>query len=360
MGGELTPARELVVKQRLTVQVYGLSRHLVVHRPACRCDLRQAMRRPLRHIEAATLVDVLTEVWPEEVHRAARENLEWSAHIASLVQRTSLGRCNPFITIDPVHRTLMRQEPPVAQIGVTVCPDATGKQMVHDPDCEHAARVRAVKQRTASTFLVASLYELVPLVLPGFPGPVEETAESEFEIKDCVRNLPVKPPTPVSLATKLAVARKRAYSALVALYSTAHTIDGQRARDAAMRLEQRNATESERRRQGANLRVHDVLEHLVAASEAAAWLGVRQSAEDFDGWDELDDQGKADRWVKAALDARERYRVQDEAGTEEGGSSMGRAFRDAEREGVRAFRAHVSQALHEVDELRRKAADAAG
>lgn len=359
MAGELSPASELVVKQRLMVEVYGLARFLVIHRPACRCTLLRLPSRRHRHLEAATLLDVLTQVWPEDFRSAATAHLEWDAHVRSLITRTALGRCHPYLHIDPTYRPLMK-EPPVPEFAVLVAPDATGKQMVHDPDCDHAARKRALAQKTAVTFLVGSLHELVPLALPGFPGPVEETAESEFEIKECIRHLPVKAPTPVSLATKLQVARKRAYSALVALYSTAHTVDAERARGAAQRLEQRVASTSERRRQNANLRVSDVWEHLVTASEAACWLAVRQEAEDFPGWAELDDQGKADRWVKAALGARHRYRRQEEAGLEQGGTTMGRAFKEAELEGVRQFRAQVNNALHEVDELRRKAADAAG
>lgn len=357
MSGELTPARELVVKQRVMVEVWGLSRFLVVHRPACMCTLLHIQSRTRRWLEAASLADLVSQVWGGELYAGG----DHAAALRRLVQRTALGRCNPYLHIDPVHRVLMRQEPPVADIAVLVAPDATGKQMVHDPHCEHAARLRATKQGTGTVFVVDSLHALVPLALPNFPGPVEETAASEFEVKECVRNLPTQPPTPVSLATKLAVARKRAYSALVALYSTAHTIDAERARGAAQRLEQRVASTSERRRQNANLRVSDVWEHLVAASEAACWLAVRQEAEtDFPGWGELDDQGKADRWVKAALGARERYRRQEEAGLEQGGTEMGRAFAAAEAAGRLAFRAQVNNALHEVDELRRKAMDAAG
>lgn len=347
---------------RVTVEEYRLGRFMVIHAQHCRCPIYPVpLSRRLHHLEAAALPQVLLDVWSEEFLREGT----YAEHLRHLAARACLGACKPPLIIPPALAPLMRQEPPVPEIAVMVCPDATGKHIVHDPHCDHAARVRASKDGSGTVLVTDSLHSLVPVVLPGFPGRVEDVAASEFEVRDCARTLPVAPPVPVSLATKLAVARRRAYSALVALYSTALAIDAERARGAAMRLEQRNASTSARRRQGANLRVHDVWEHLVAASEAACWVGVRASAEEPDAagagyWEALDDQGKADRWVKVALDARERYRLQDERGREDGGTVMGRAFAEAEAAGRLAFRQQVSQALTEVDELRRKAADAAG
>lgn len=371
MSGELNEDRgidALLARARLaqpvdvTVVVYRLSRLAVIHDRRCSCRIYPVPAgRQVQYRTATSLPALLMDVWPDDFLMEGG----YEATVRAQARRACLAPCQPPIIIPPTLRPLMRQEPPLPEIHVMVCPDATGKQIVHDPHCDHAARQRASKEKTGSAFLVTSLHALVPLALPNFPGNVEEVAASEFEVRDCVRNLPTTDPTPVPLATKLAVARKRAYSALVALYTTAQTIDGERARGAAQRLEQRLATTSERRRQGANLRVPDVWEHLVAASEAACWAGVRQSAEDPDAagpgyWQSLDDQGKADRWVKAALEARERYRVQEERGREDGGTVMGRAFAEAEAAGRLAFRQQVSQALTEVDELRRRAADAAG
>lgn len=366
MGGELNDGSRveamlsrarLAQPVRVTVEEYRLSHFMVIHAATCRCGIYPVPRsRRVVQVEVAALPELLLEVWPHEFLGESG----YDATVRRLATRTRLGDCQPRLIIPPALAPLMRQESPVAEISVMVCPDATGKQIVHDPYCEHTARVRASRTGSGTQFVVDSLHALVPLVLPGFPGPVEEVAASEFEVKDCVRNLPTAAPVPVSMATKLQVARRRAYSALVALYSTAHTVDAERARGAAQRLEQRLASTSERRRQGANLMVHDVWQHLVAASEAACWLAVRQDAEGIDGWEELDDQGKADRWVKAALGTRERYRKQEESGLEDGGTVMGHAFAEAAREGVRQFRRQANDALHEVDELRRKAADAAG
>lgn len=371
MGGELNePSRvdALLARARLaqplnvTVVVYRLSRFAVIHERACSCRIYPVpLSRQVRYLTATSLQGLLPELWPEDF--LGEDGYDTT--VRALARRVCLGACQPPLIIPATLRPLMRQEPPVPETHVLVCPDATGKQIVHDPFCDHAARLRASKEGTSSAFLVTSLHALVPLVLPNFPGTVEDVAASEFEVRECVRNLPTTDPTPVPLATKLQVARKRAYSALVALYTTAQTIDGERARGAAQRLEQRLATTSERRRQSADLRVPDVWEHLVASSEAACWVEVRRSAEEPDAaeagyWDTLDDQGKADRWVKAALDARERYRLQEERGREDGGTVMGKAFAEAEAAGRLAFRQQVSQALNEVDELRRKAADAAG
>ena len=345
---------------RVVVEEYRLGRFMVIHASACRCPIHPARRsRRLHYLETRSLPEVLLEVWPHDFLGPQG----YDATLRTLASRSCLGACQPQLIVPPTLAPLMRQEPPVAEIPVMVCPDATGKQIVHAPHCQHAARLRASKDGTGKEFCVDSLHTLVPLVLPDFPGGVDTAADSEFEVRDCVRNLPTVPPTPVPLATKLQVARKRAYSALVALYSTAQTVDAERARDAHMRLEQRVAA-PERRRASANLQVHDVRDHLVAASEAAAWLGVRREAEEPDAapglWETLDDQGKADRWVKAAMRARAMYRNRREGGAEQGGTDMGKAFKDAAETGVTQFLNAVNQALHEVDDLREKAADAAG
>jgi hypothetical protein len=363
MSDELNPKAEAMLARarlahpmQITVEEYTLSRLVVIHARACDCPLYPVRpSRRLRYLKMAALPELLLEVWPDEFLR----DDGYESVIRHLARRACLAPCNPALIIPPALAPLMRQEPPVADIAVSVFPDATGKQMVHDPHCDHPSRKRATTTATATHFLVDSLHTLIPLVLPGFPGEIRDVADSEFEIAPCVRNLPTTAPTPVPMATRLAVARKRAYRALVALHSTAQTHDAERAREAWQRLEQRMHMKGERRAL-ISLTVHDLFGHLVASSEATCWVGVREEAQDVPSWDALDDQDKADRWVKAALAARDRHRLREERQQEDGGTVMGRAFADAEETGRRAFRRAVSQALTEVDELRRKAADAAG
>lgn len=328
----------------LTIQQYGMSRHLVIHRRLCDCAMSQVMPRPLRHMTATTLADVLEQVWPHEAPR-------------DLVSRVCLGRCDPPLHIPPLFRTLMRQEPPMPVIAVLVCPDATGKQIVHDPHCDHPARLRATDNGTGTVHLVSSLHALVPLVLPEWPGSVEDAAASEFEIKGCVRNLPTAEPTPVSMATKLQTARKRAYSALVHLCNASMALNMHQTREVHRLLEHRLSTLAEQH-VSASITSGDIWEHLAVASECAAWVRVREDA--TRGFPEdASAQEIADRWVKAATRQCVALRKLNEK-PERGGTEMGRAFAEAEAEGRRRFLVGVGDALCEVDALREKAADQAG
>lgn len=353
MQGELTgpdpfdrPADRDAPLVAVVVYEYRLSRYLVVHRRWCPCERETPYRPRHRSVSARDLRHLLEQVWPHDTPPgfATRD----------LARRCGIAACAPPLPIHPWHRTLMKEHNTMEKVLVLVCPDATGKFIVHSTTCGHAARLRAAKNGTGITAHVASLPELVVAVCPpeklAGEGRIEETMEQDFEVRDCTP-LPVEEvhdEDPPEVRAQRAVLR--AYSALVALATTAATVDNERARDASKRLEQRHATTSVARRASANLSTGDVREHLIASSECAAWVSVRAAAEDELPAD-ASDLDKAKRWVATARAMVHRFEKQWKCGRDEGGTAMGRAFLEAEEEGRLRFIRHAEDALHEVTEL---------
>lgn len=327
----------------VSVEEYGLSRFLVIHRRWCACARdRASPARRWHHLQVHDLRDLLQQVWPHDAPPgfATRD----------LARRCAVAACAPPLPIHPYHRTLMKEHNTMGKIPVLACPDATGKFIVHDPACGHAARIRAAKNGTGQHRTVASLVDLVRDLYPATTleqEGLDMVMDQDFEIRDCTP-LPVEPLSddePLDKQVERAVLR--AYSALVALHTTAGTVDAERARDAARRLEQRLASTSLIHRPAANLTITDVRDHLVASSECTAWAGVRQAAEDGLP-DDANDLERAKRWVATARAMVVRLERQWRNGMEEGGTAMGRAFHEAEVEGRRRFVTRADDALHEV------------
>lgn len=338
-----TPNPNVPVLIEVRVQLYGMSRHAVLHRPPwCGCDRRQVYPRPWRTLQVRNLADLASTLWPHD----------WELPLREIAHRFSLGRCDPRLPIPPHIRTLMRQEPPVPYIETLVVQDATGKHIVHDPACDCIGGIRARKTNTGTAYQVHSLSELVPLVFPAAiasgRATVDDLMASEFEVKKCISSLPLKAPEPEPYETRLETAVLRAYSALVALATTADTIDAEKTRDAHYMLEQRVQAASEGRRRPPGLLAHQLEAHLAASSEAAAWTTVRGDvAERVDG--QASDADKGEAWVVCAQRVRARFRRGLETPREEPGDPVARAFAHGEHTGRLRFLRNVGDALHEVE-----------
>jgi len=330
----------------VSAEEYRLSRYLVLHRRWCPCTRERhgPSRRWHYALEARDLRDLLTQVWPHDTPPGFA--------VRDLAGRVALAACRPLLPIHPYHRTLMKEQNTMEKVPVLACPDATGKFIVHDPACGHAARLRAAKNGTGQHRTVASLPELVRDLYPAKTLEAEGldmVMERDFEVRDCTP-LPVEEPAEESFEDRAGKAVLASYSALVALATTAATVDSERARDATQRLEQRHATTSLTRRPSANLTTGDVRTHLVASSECAAWVGVQVGAE-VDLPQDATDMDKAKRWVATARAMVRRFDEQWRNAMEEGGTSMGRAFKEAEEEGRRRFVNHATDALQPVADL---------
>lgn len=336
------PNPNVPVLVEVRVQLYSMSRHAVLHRPPwCDCDRRQVYPQPWRTYQVKSLSDLAVTLWPHD----------WELPLRKIAHRFSLGRCDPRLPIPPAIRTLMRQEPPVPYIEALVVQDATGKHTVHDPYCDCIAGVRARKTHTGTVYQTNSVAELAVMVFPAAVASgratVEDLVEAEFEVKKCI-TIPRKAPTPEPYETRLATAVLRAYSALVALATTADTIDAEKTRDAHHTLEQRVQAANEGRRRPPGLLAHQVEAHLAASSEAAAWTTVRGDVADRVD-DQASDADKAEAWVVCAQRLRNRFRRELETPREEPGEAVARAFAHGEHTGRLRFLRNVGDALHEVD-----------
>lgn len=334
----------------VVVEELRLSRFLIIHRRWCPCDWRHhTLARARRPAEVRDLRHLLEVMWPHDAVPgfATRD----------LARRCALAACSPPLPIHPWHRTLMKEHNTMTLVSVLACPDATGKFIVHDPTCGHAARIRAAKDGTGQHHRVACLPDLVRAMYPAEAlegaGSLAEIMEANYEIRDCTP-LPVdEPDEPETFEKKAGAAVLRAYEALKALHATALDTDEQRAHEAARRLEQRFALTPARRTSG-NLRMDDVRGHLAASSECAAWIGVQAGAAEELAPD-ASELEKAKRWVATARAMVRRFEAEVWLDAEEeGGTAMGRAFARAEQQGRRRFVRHVSDALHEVTELMEK------
>lgn len=333
----------------VVVQEYRMSRYLVLHRRWCPCERETQYRPRHRSVSARDLRHLLEQVWPHDAPPGFSTR--------DLARRCGIAACGPPLPIHPWHRTLMKEHNTMTTVDVLVCPDATGKFIVHDATCGHVPRLRASKDGSGQRHMVASLPDLVramyaPETLEG-TGNLEQIMESDYEVRDCTP-LPVEEQAePETFEEKAGAAVLRADRALVALYSHAITIDEERARACTQRLEQRHATTTVKRRPSANLTASDVREHLAASAECAAWVGVCMGAEEGMAAD-ASDMEKAKRWVATARAMVKRFENQWRHGGDEGGTAMGRAFAQAEEEGRRRFVLHATDALHEVAELMEK------
>jgi hypothetical protein len=330
----------------VSAEEYRLTRYLVLHRRWCPCTRKQPgpPRRWHHALGARDLRHLLEQVWPHDTPPGFA--------VRDLAGRVALAACRPLLPIHPYHRTLMKEQNTMDKVTVLACPDATGKFIVHDPACGHPARLRAAKNGTGQHRTVASLPELVRDLYPANTLEAEGLdviVERDFEVRDCTP-LPVEEPAEESFEDRVAKAVLASYSALVALATTADTVDGLCARELTLRLEQRHATTSVARRASANLTTGDVRAHLVASSECAAWVGVRAGAE-VDLPQDATDMDRAKRWVATARAMVRRFDEQWRRSMEDGGTAMGRAFKEAEEEGRRRFVNHATDALQPVADL---------
>lgn len=338
MNGNPTAPAPMEVR----VQLYGISRHAVLHRPSwCGCDPRQAYPQPWRTLHVRGLSDLASTLWPDD----------WEQPLREIAHRFSLGRCEPSLPIPPHIRTLIRQEPPMPQINALVVQDATGKHVVHEPGCQCIGGIRARNTGIGTVYLVESVTELASMVFPAAiasgRASVEDVAGSEFEVKKCI-TIPHKAPTPVPHQTKLATAVLRAYEALLALAEAADTIDAEKTRDAHHTLEQRVRATDEGNRRPPGLLPHHLAAHLAASSEAAAWATVRGEVA---AWmdDDAPEEDKAEAWVVCAQRLRTRFRRGLETPHGEPGDPVARAFAHGEHTGRLRFLRGVGDALREVE-----------
>lgn len=157
-------------------------------------------------------------------------------------------------------------------------------------------------------------------------------------------------PVPPTWEQCMAAAQARAYSELVALHTSAVTIDAERARDLHAWMGKRVAAEPEERFRF-TLRTDDVRQHLAAASEAALWGAVAYMASERYGLDPSD-ADKAAGWVYAAEQELRRQRRDLEIEEGDAADAMTRAFMRSDHVGTLRFIRHVTGALHEVARLR--------
>lgn len=338
----------------VVVEELRLSRFLIIHRRWCPCAWEPHTAARARHpLQVRDLRHLLEVVWP---HHAVP-----GFATRDLAGRCALAACRPPLPIHPWHRTLMKEHNTMNAMPVLVCPDATGKFVVHDPACGHGARMRAAKDGSGQRHTVASLPDLVramhaPETLAG-EGALEQIMESEYEVRDCTP-LPVENPAEEKTPQEahqdtMGWAVLRAYNALTSLYATAVAVDSQRARDAAQRLEQRLATTAPRRRPAGNLTPYDIHQHWAASTECGAWVAVKAGAEEQLA-QQASDMDRAKLWVATARAMVKRFETQWRHGGDEGGTAIQRAKREAEEEGRRQFVVRVTDALHEVAELMEK------
>lgn len=331
------------------VEVYGLSRYAVLHRDWCYCVRNHtSTMRSWRNYRVQGIHELLRELWPTTPVE------DWEPR--RLVRRLAVAACQPVLPIPPEYRTLMREENTLTEMLVMACPDATGKYAVHDPHCQHAARLRAAKQRTGRTAMVSSVRALAAVVFPeqtegGTEEQLAAIAESEFEVKTCCV-LPLNEPVPVSWETKLAVARKRAHAALLAMSMSARG-DDRRATDSLYELlgKRRDCLDDERARPMAL--PDDVRAYVASAEAASLWSLVSARAySSADSSASLDERALA--WVTAAqaeMGNVAKSLTRDES---EGGTLMGVAFDRARRTGRHRFLRDCKDALHEVNTVERQ------
>jgi hypothetical protein len=330
------------------VEVYGLSRYAVLHHDWCYCTKRNSTMRTWRNFKVQDIHELLAKLWPGGALDP------WEPRV--LIQRVAMAACHPALPIPPEYRTLMREENTLTEMAVTVCPDATGKQIVHDSHCQHAARLRAVKQRTGRTVVVSSVRALVPVVFPeqtagGSEDQLAAIAESEFEVRPCTP-LPLNEPVPVSWETKLAVARQRAYAALLSLSQTALTSDRRATRDLHTMLGRRLETGAEDRVQPMAI-PDDVREYVASAQAAMRWRVVRSRTEAMAGTDTTD-ADRALAWVVAAQSEMKHVAKGLTMADSDGGTAMGVAWERAQRTGDQRFVRDCEDALHEVNVVERQ------
>lgn len=332
------PPDNPTARMEVAVMEYRFSRHAVIHRPLCGCPRdHYNPARVWRRVRVCGLRDLLAKLWPNELlpDFATRD----------FAYRIRLALCGPALPVHPYHRTLMK-ESPMPQIPVVACPDRAAKFLVHRPGCLHQDAVEAAAKGTGLAHEVESLADLVramyaPETLEP-TGSLEDIMDHDFEVQDCVSL-----PRGEGLEALVERALLRAYSALVALATTAEAVDAQRARDAADYLARRGTVPSHRR---SPLLSRDVANHLAASSQMAAWVSVRQDAES-EMPEGADDAEKARRWVAAAKGMAARFERDWKLGSDEGGTLMQAAFAKAAEVGRRRFLLHVEDALHEVSDL---------